>query len=104
MDVKEQTWQARTVSLRNKHNLHLRPVQRIVETASRFQAEVRVRKDDLDCSAKSLPEMIELAAYMVNRARADDYEFSFHARGVDAAEALEALAQLIEQRFGLEVA
>ncbi|MCZ7645195.1 MAG: HPr family phosphocarrier protein [Planctomycetota bacterium] len=95
-------WMDRRISLRNKHGLHMRPAQKIVETATGFQAEIRAIKDDLDFSAKSILDMIEFAAYMVNRASENDNEFTFRAKGPDAREALEALDLLVANRFGLE--
>ena len=90
------------VSLHNKHGLHLRPAQRIVETASSFQADVRATKDHLDMNAKSIVDMIEFAAYMVNKVAYDDAEFQFEALGDDAKEALDALNRLIDEGFGLD--
>ena len=95
-------WLERRVNLKNKHGLHMRPAQKIVETATRFQADVRASKDALDLSAKSILDMIEFAAYMVNAAAENDNEFIFRAQGPDALAALDALDKLIDDRFGLE--
>jgi len=95
-------WLVRRISLRNKHGLHMRPAQRIVETASRFDSDVRAIKDHLDMNAKSIVDMIEFAAYMVNKAAHDDNEFHFHAQGEDAADALNALDGLVDEHFGLD--
>jgi phosphocarrier protein HPr len=100
--VSTNDWVERRISLRNKHHLHMRPAQKIVETASRFQSEIRAVKDHLDLSAKSILDMIEFAAHMVNRASQDDNDFVFRARGPDAQQALEALDRLVEERFGLD--
>jgi len=93
-------WMERRISLKNKHGLHMRPAQKIVETASRFQSEIRAGKDQVDFSAKSILDMIEFAAYMVKDAGGD--EFTFRAQGPDAKEALDALETLVNDRFGLE--
>lgn len=95
-------WHERRISLRNKHGLHMRPAQKIVETATRYQSDIRAVKDALDMSAKSILDMIEFAAYMVNSAAENDNEFFFRAQGPDAEKALEALDKLVEDRFGLE--
>lgn len=92
----------RQISLKNKHGLHMRPAQRIVETAMKFQSDVRVVKDKLNLSAKSILDMIEFAEYMVLRAEKNDNDFSFQASGADAKEALDALEILVNDRFGLE--
>jgi len=95
-------WLACRVNLHNKHGLHLRPAQRIVETASSFQADIRAIKDHLDMNAKSIVDMIEFSAYMVNRVAEDDTEFCFEAVGADAEGALSTLSRLIDNHFGLE--
>lgn len=92
----------RQITLKNKHGLHMRPAQRIVETAMKFKADVRVVKDKLNLSAKSILDMIEFAEYMVLRSEKNDNDFSFQAAGDDAKEALDALELLVNDRFGLE--
>lgn len=101
-DEKANGWIVRRINLRNKHGLHMRPAQRIVETASRYQSEVHAIKDHLDMNAKSIVDMIEFAAYMVNKAAEDDNEFHFRALGADAQEALSALDLLVNEHFGFE--
>jgi phosphotransferase system HPr (HPr) family protein len=100
--IRRDSWLERQISLRDKHKLHMRPAQRLVETASRFGSEIRAVKDQLDMNAKSLVDMIEFAAYMVKRTAQDDNEFTLRARGADAREALKALEELVNQRFGLD--
>lgn len=95
-------WLVRRISLQNKHGLHMRPAQRIVETASRYESDIRAIKDQLDMNAKSIVDMIEFAAYMVNKAAEDDNEFHFRAQGRDADEALNALDVLVNEHFGLD--
>ncbi len=80
----------------------MRPAQRIVEVASKFKADVRAVKDDMDCNAKSILDMIEFAAHMVRSTAHDDNSFLFRATGDDAQSALEALAHLVDDKFGLE--
>lgn len=96
------TWLERRVNLKNKHGLHMRPAQKIVETATHFKADVHAVKDHLDMNAKSILDMIEFAAHMVNAAAEDDNEFFFRAKGEDAEAALAALDKLIDDKFGLE--
>lgn len=102
VDEQANGWLVRRINLRDKHGLHMRPAQRIVETASRFEAEVRAIKDHLDMNAKSIVDMIEFAAYMVNKAADDDNEFHFRAQGEDAVDALNALDVLVNEHFGLD--
>lgn len=95
-------WIERTIDLKNKHGLHMRPAQRIVEVAGKFQSDVRAVKNGMDCNAKSILDMIEFAAHMVRATADDDNTFTFRASGEDAQEALDALAELVNDRFGLE--
>ena len=59
-----QDWLEKEINLTDKHSLHLRPAQRIVEIASKFKSDVRACKDTVDLNAKSILDMIEFAAYM----------------------------------------
>ena len=95
-------WLEKQIDLKNKHGLHMRPAQRIVEVASKYRAEVRAKKDSIDCNAKSILDMIEFAAYMVRNTAAGDNTFHFRACGEDAQAALNALGELVNDRFGLE--
>ena len=95
-------WVEKTINLRNKHGLHMRPAQRIVEVAGKFKSDIRAVKDDMDCNAKSILDMIEFAAHMVRSTAEDDHSFTFRANGNDAEEALNALGLLVNDRFGLE--
>jgi len=95
-------WLEKHINLKNKHNLHMRPAQRIVEVAKRYHAEVRALKDHMDCNCKSILDMIEFAAHMVRATAEDDHSFVFRAQGKDAQQALDALGELVDDRFGLE--
>jgi phosphocarrier protein HPr len=95
-------WLEKNIDLKNKHGLHMRPAQKIVEVASKFQSDVRAVKDDMDCNAKSILDMIEFAAHMVRSTADDDNSFLFRASGGDAQQALDALGELVNDRFGLD--
>jgi len=58
------SWLERNIDLKNKHGLHMRPAQRIVEVASKYKSDIRAVKDEMDCNAKSILDMIEFAAHM----------------------------------------
>jgi phosphotransferase system HPr (HPr) family protein len=96
------SWLEKTIDLKNKHGLHMRPAQRIVEVAAKFRSDVRAVKDGMDCNAKSILDMIEFAAHMVRSTADDDNTFIFRASGDDAQAALEALGALVNDKFGLE--
>jgi phosphocarrier protein len=77
----------------NKLGLHARAAARLVNEASRFGAEITVRRDGQEANAKSIMSVMLLAA-----SRGSVLEFE--ARGADAEVALRALGQLIAERFG----
>ena len=95
-------WVERQINLLNKHHLHMRPAQRIVETATQFASDVRAVKDELDMDAKSILDMIEFANYMVSTTDQADSVFTFRAQGDDAEAALTALDTLVKDHFGLD--
>jgi phosphotransferase system HPr (HPr) family protein len=101
-DVMTQDWLEKEINLTDKHSLHLRPAQRIVETASRFKADVRACKDPVDLNAKSILDMMEFVAHMARNTQDGDNTFCFRAQGEDAGAALLALEILVNARFGLE--
>ena len=81
------------VVLTNKMGLHARPSTQISQTASKFDAEVMLAKDGLSVDAKSVLELLMLAAECGS-------ELLVSAEGDDAAAAVQALVDLIEGRFG----
>ena len=95
-------WLEKTINLKHKHGLHMRPAQRIVEVASRYKSDIRAVKDELNSNAKSILDMIEFAAHMVQHTADNDNAFVFRASGEDAQAALDALAALVDDHFGLE--
>jgi phosphocarrier protein HPr len=95
-------WLERNINLKNKHGLHMRPAQKIVEVAVKFHSDIRAVKGPMECDAKSILDMIEFAAHMVRSTDEQDNSFLFRANGNDAKDALEALGTLVDDRFGLE--
>ena len=84
------------VVLKNAHGLHARPAARFVQLASKFDAEILVSNltnQKGPVSAKSLNALATLGALR-------DHRIRILARGKQATEALEALRQLVEERFG----
>jgi len=96
------TWLEKSINLAHKHELHMRPAQRIVAVARKFTCDVRACKNDVDFDAKSILDMIEFAAYMVGKTSDGDNNFIFRASGDDAPQALDALTALIDAGFGLD--
>ena len=85
----------KTVDIVNKLGLHARAAAKLVTLASKFESDVRVRKDGREVSGKSIMGVMMLAA-------AKGSQVTLIAEGEDAAQALEELAQLIADRFGEE--
>lgn len=81
------------VVLSNKMGLHARPSTQIATTAGRFAAEIQITKDDMEIDAKSVLELLMLAAECGS-------ELRITADGDDAAEAVQALVEVVESRFG----
>lgn len=82
-----------TLQIRNKYGLHARPAAEFVKVAARFQAEVWVRKQDLEVNGKSIMGMMMLAAEC-------GAEITIRAHGEDAKDAVTGLVALVNNRFG----
>jgi phosphocarrier protein HPr len=82
----------RQVEVSNALGLHLRPALKFVELALKYQAEVRIHYNGSDFNGKSILELTSLAAEFGSR-------LELEARGPDASEAVEALADLVLARF-----
>ena len=85
----------RTVTIVNRLGLHARAAAKLVTLAAKHRSEVRVRKDGREVSGKSIMGVMMLAA-------AQGSHITLVAQGPDAAEALEALAALVANRFDEE--
>jgi len=80
------------VTIINQLGLHARAAARFVETASRFTAEVTVTNGEESVSGKSILGLMMLAA-------GQGTPLTMTASGPDAEAAIDALAELIAQRF-----
>lgn len=78
----------RTVEVQNRHGLHARPAAEFVKLASRFEAEVSVRKDDLEVNGKSIMGVLMLAAE-------PGAVLTLEADGADSEAAVAALAEYL---------
>lgn len=83
----------RTVTLRNKVGLHARPAALFVETAKRYPADIFVAKDGHEVSGKGIIGLLSLGAK-------SGTSITIRAEGEQAAEAVAALADLVETGFG----
>lgn len=82
----------KTVTIVNRLGLHARAAAKLVTLAAKYQSEVQVRKDGKEVSGKSIMGVMMLAA-------AQGSHITLVAQGPDAAEALDALAALIANKF-----
>lgn len=85
----------KTVTIVNRLGLHARAAAKLVTLAAKHQSEVQVRKDGKEVSGKSIMGVMMLAA-------AQGSHITLVAQGPDAAEALDALAALIANKFDEE--
>ena len=83
----------RTVQIVNRNGLHARPAAEIVKLAAKFKSEITIVKDDLDVNGKSIMGVMMLAAEHGST-------ITFRAEGPDADQALDALATLVDNKFG----
>ena len=83
----------RTVPIINRLGLHARAATRLVNTASGFSSEVMLSKDGKTVNGKSIMGVLMLAA-------AKGSELVIEVSGEDEQQALEALCELIADRFG----
>ncbi|MDT0633837.1 HPr family phosphocarrier protein [Spectribacter hydrogenoxidans] len=83
----------RELSIVNRLGLHARAASKFVQTAAGFDADLKVSKDGREVSGKSIMGIMMLAAARGSRilVRAD---------GPDAEAAVEALEELVRDRFG----
>ena len=86
---------SRTAEIRNLRGLHARAAARFVKCASQFRAEVTVRKDNLSADGKSMLGLMALSASLGT-------VVLIEASGPEAAAAVAALGQLIDEGFGEE--
>jgi phosphocarrier protein len=80
------------VEIVNRQGLHARPATQFVETANRFGCHVTVHKADAKVNGKSIMEMMLLEATRGT-------VLTLEAEGGDAEPCLDALEQLIREKF-----
>jgi phosphocarrier protein len=81
--------------IRNQLGLHARACALFVKTASKFRSEVFVSRDDLEVNGKSIMGVMMLAAE-------EGATITVRAKGPDEKEALEAIRELVDGKFGGE--
>lgn len=83
------------VTIRNRKGLHARASAKFVKCAERFNAVVRVTRDERTVGGTSIMSLMALAA-------GPGTEILLEADGPEAPEAIEALVALVEDGFGEE--
>jgi phosphocarrier protein len=83
----------RTLHIKNKLGLHARAAVKFVNTANRFMADIRVLKDGSAIDGKSILGILTLAA-------TQGTDIVIRLAGADEVAAAQALAELIDNRFG----
>jgi len=83
------------VTILNKSGLHARPASEFVKLAARFESEVTILVGTKVANAKSIINVLSLAATMGT-------VLNLKAVGPDETEAIDALSSLIERKFGEE--
>lgn len=82
----------RDMKIQNKLGIHARPAALIVKKANEYVSDITVEKDGQKVSAKSIMGILTLVGYQGStlRVRAD---------GADAQEALDAIEELVNNKF-----
>ncbi|NBB75252.1 MAG: HPr family phosphocarrier protein [Bacteroidetes bacterium] len=86
----------RQVTVQNRAGIHTRPASMIVRTASQFDADVYIQKDNYEINGKSVIGVMTLAAEQ-------GATLTLVVEGEDEDEAADALVELFEDGFGEEM-
>lgn len=95
MSKEETLMQEQTIPIINKLGLHARAAAKLVTAASKFSSDIKVSHNGQTVNGKSIMGIMMLAA-----AKGSDICVSVN--GSDEIEALAAICQLVENRFGEE--
>jgi phosphocarrier protein len=83
----------RTITIINKLGLHARAAAKLVATASEYESTLHITRNGKQVDAKSIMPVMMLAA-------SQGVDVELIAEGDDEAEAIDALAALIDDYFG----
>ena len=83
---------AATLGICNQRGLHARASAKFVKLASTFDSEIRVTRDGVTVNALSIMGLLMLGA-------GNGCDVHVEAEGPDAAEAIEALTDLVQRKF-----
>jgi phosphotransferase system HPr (HPr) family protein len=82
----------RVIAIKNEQGLHARPAEMFVRMAMQFESRIEIEREGYRVDAKSIMNLLTLGA-------AKGTELTLEAEGCDAAEAIDALAKLVESGF-----
>lgn len=82
----------RSIEIKNKLGLHARAAAKLVHTAARFKADIKIRKGDEEVDGKSILGILLLAAGRGSTVLVK-------ANGEDERDALDAVEKLIDAKF-----
>lgn len=85
----------RELTISNTLGLHARPAAMFVQLASKFSSEITVERGSERVNGKSIMGIMMLAA-------GKGLKITVTAEGADAAEAVSALEELVNSKFGEE--
>ena len=83
---------SRSIEIINKLGMHARAAAKFVKLATSFESNIDIEKDSRRVNAKSIMGVMMLAA-------SKGSTVTLHAAGSDAEKSLDALEQLINDRF-----
>jgi len=86
----------REVTVRNRAGIHTRPASMLVKTASQFESEVYLRRDNYEINGKSVIGVMTLAAEQ-------GAILTLVVEGDDEEEAANVITELFEDGFGEEM-
>ncbi|MBR5129976.1 MAG: HPr family phosphocarrier protein [Alphaproteobacteria bacterium] len=86
---------SQSVKIQNLKGLHARATSAFVKVADSFESEISVKKQDLTVNGKSIMGLLMLGAPLGET-------IFITAEGSDAEEAIDALTQLVNNKFGEE--
>ncbi|MDB4987236.1 MAG: Phosphotransferase system, phosphocarrier protein HPr [Myxococcaceae bacterium] len=82
-----------TFEIVNRLGMHARAATKLVQTASRFRADVQIEKDGHVANAKSVMGVLLLCGHQGSM-------ITVSAQGEDASDAVGAIGELIADKFG----
>ena len=86
---------SRVVVIQNEQGLHARPAEMFARMALKFESRIDVIRGDRRVDGKSIIDLLTMGA-------TQGTELTVEAEGSDAAEAVEALAELVQSGFHVD--